>query len=152
MKLHWKDLGSGLALVFAGLLYGYVTLDTLPLGSPLDMGPGSFPIVLCGILIVIGLIVCASSLFGSEASEFGTVPWRAMIMLSLSILLFATFLRQLGMFPAVFASAFLASGAEPGFKPLPSALLALCLAVLCSLIFVTGIGLPIPYFGSLFRG
>jgi putative tricarboxylic transport membrane protein len=152
MTLNWKELASGFVLIFAGLLYGYVTLDTLPVGSPLNLGPGGFPVVLCGALVVIGLVICARSLFKSEDAEFGVVPWRAIVMLSASILLFGTFLRQLGLFPSVFASAFLASAAERRFKPLPSALIALCLAVLCSLIFIKGIGLPIPFFGSFFSG
>ncbi len=150
MTLNWKDLASGLVLILVGLLYGYVTLETLPLGSVLEMGPGSFPIVLCSLLVAIGTIICASSLFGARESEFGRVPWRAVFMLSISILLFGTFLRQLGMFPSVFASVFIAAAAEPGFRPLPAAVIALGLAVLCSLIFLKGIGLPVPLFGSFF--
>jgi hypothetical protein len=150
MTLNWKELGSGLILILAGLLYGYTTIETLPLGNTLEMGPGGFPIVLCGLLIILGAIICLGSLFRSQDSEFGVVPWRAVVMLSLSVILFGTFLRQLGMFPTVFASAFLATMAEPKFRPLPAAIVAFCLAVSCTLLFVKGIGLPVPVIGSFF--
>ena len=51
-----KDLGAGAFFVFVGLVYGSIAWFGLPIGVALNMGPGYFPIVLSGMLIVLGLI------------------------------------------------------------------------------------------------
>lgn len=48
-----------------------------PVGSALRMGPGYFPLVLSGLLIAIGLLCCARSLFmrGETLEPMGVRPF-----------------------------------------------------------------------------
>src|SRR5262245_22563424 len=103
-----KSLASGGFFIAVGLLYGSIAFQSLPIGEVLNMGPGFFPIVLSGLLVLFGAIIVVRSFFEAQETPFGIVPWRAILMLSLAIVIFASFIRQLGMLPGVFATAFIA--------------------------------------------
>ena len=150
MNVNRKDVAAGGFFVAVGALYGGMALRSLPLGSPLSMGPGYFPMVLCGLLVVLGSATAIRGLFVGGATPFGRIPWRAVIMLSLATIFFAAFLRQLGLFPSILLSTLIASLASSQVK-LPAAIItSVVVAVFCVVVFSYGIKLPIPVFGSWF--
>lgn len=150
MNVNRKDIAAGGFFVAVGALYGGMALRSLPMGSPLSMGPGYFPLVLCGLLIVLGSATAIRGLFIGGGTPFGRVPWRAVVMLSLATIFFAAFLRQLGLFPSIFFSTLIAALASSQVKLLTAILTALLVAVFCIVVFSYGIKLPIPIFGSWF--
>jgi putative tricarboxylic transport membrane protein len=117
------------------------------------MGPGYFPVLLSGTLIVFGIIIAGRGcLTTSAGGGFGAVPWRAIAMISLAIIVFASFLRELGLLPSVALSSFLAALSSRKIG-LPTALAtAASLACFCTVIFGFLLKLSIPILGSWFGG
>jgi hypothetical protein len=159
MKLDRKDLGAGASFVAIGLLYGGIALfgglgnPRLPMGQALSMGPGYFPIVLSSFLIIIGAILVGRSFFtGRETQFFNVIAWRAIFMVSLGIIIFGTFVRELGLVLAIFVTTFLAALGSRHVKPIYAAMVSVGIAVFCALIFGYLVRLPIPLLGTWFTG
>src|SRR5690349_8903814 len=100
MLVNTKDLLAGLLFIAIGALFGISALG-LPLGTAFRMGPGYFPAVLCGLLILIGAILAIRS-FGREGTPLGGVPWRALLLILPAAVIFGYGVRGLGLVPAVF--------------------------------------------------
>jgi hypothetical protein len=60
--------------------------------------------------------------------------------------------RSLGLFPTVLLTTFLTCLGDGKVTLVKAAVLGFAMAVLCTLIFSFGVGLPIPIFGSWLRG
>ena len=146
-----NDFAAGLVFIAVGVFYGLMSTD-LQLGNALDMGPGYFPFVLCGILVLLGSAILVRSLVIADDSPFGSVPWRALVTIPLAIIVFGAGLTYLGLFAAVFITAFTASLASARTRMPLAVVVSLSLAVLCTLVFVYGVGLHIPVLGSWFTG
>lgn len=149
MTLNRKDLICGLVFIVIGLLFAYGGKD-LPLGTAFRMGPGYFPMVLCGLLILLGLIIAVRS-FGQIDSPLGGVPWRALLLILPATVIFGYGVRGLGLVPAVFLVGFSSAFASRQTGPIFAFFLAVILTVFCAAVFVWGLGLPIPLFGSWVR-
>ena len=54
MRIDAKSVASGILFILMGLAYFWMAWSKLPIGSAMDMGPGYFPIVLSGGLVVFG--------------------------------------------------------------------------------------------------
>lgn len=150
MAINTKDISAGAFFAAVGLLYGGITLAALPIGQAVEMGPGYFPIVLSGLLVVLGIAIALRGFFHGAASPFGVVPWRALFMLMLAIMVFATFLEELGLFPAVFLTAAIASMATRGGKLSRTVMVGAGISAFCTAIFGFGLDLQVPVFGSWF--
>jgi hypothetical protein len=153
MQANMKDLGAGAFFVFVGLVYGSIAWFGLPIGVALNMGPGDFPIVLSGMLIVLGLWIAGRGFVDTQGREpFGAVPWRGVILLSLATIIFAAFVEKLGLLPGVFATTFVATLANRKVNLVRAALTSLCIAIFCTAVFAYGIRLPIPVIGEWLGG
>lgn len=149
MTANRKDILCGLVFILIGLVFIYQGRE-LDLGTATRMGPGYFPLVLCGLLILIGLIIAARA-FRRPDEPFGAIPWRAMILIVSATVFFGYSVRGVGLIPAVFVVAFAAAFSSNRMK-LPLALaLSTGLAVFCAGVFVWGLGLPIQLFGPWVR-
>jgi hypothetical protein len=151
MDVNRKDLATGAIFIAFAMAYGYMSLTTMPVGSAVQMGPGFFPAMLAGCLGVIGLGVIIRAFFVASEHPFGIMPWRAVILLSLATIVFAAFVDDLGMLPGTFVTAFIACLASPKIKLWQAAVISLCIAAFCSLVFTVGLGVPLPILGDLFR-
>jgi hypothetical protein len=153
MKLHdaRKDLLAGAIFIGFGLAFALTAL-TYEVGSPLRMGPGFFPLVLGGILVVLGSLIAITGLVAGDGSEIGTVPWRALALLLAAVLLFGFTVRPLGLVPALFLSVLLAAFAGRGVRPGPAVLIAASLTALSVLIFVVVLQLRLSLVGPLLGG
>ena len=150
MTMNRKDVAAGAIFVAVGLVYGGIAWKSLPIGRALQMGPGYFPMLLSGLLIVLGSATLIRGLSTPGNSRFGVVPWRALVMLSLATVIFATFLRELGLFLAVVASTMVAQLSSPQIKVTTAAVVSVVIAAFCVGIFSYGINLSIPILGSWF--
>jgi Tripartite tricarboxylate transporter TctB family len=149
MTANRKDLICGLVFIVIGLLF-LVGGKDLDIGTATRMGPGYFPLVLCGILILLGVIIAAKS-FGRPDVDFGVVPWRALLLILPATVLFGMTLRNIGLMPAVFMVA-LASSFSSSKMTVPLAIaLSVGLAIFCAAVFKWGLGLPIELFGPWVR-
>jgi len=151
-SVHVKDLLSGGFFCGVAILYGSIALRDLPVGQVFNMGPGFFPLVLCGLLMLIGGALVLRSLFAQQSEAFEPVPWRAIALVSLGIMVFALLLDPLGLLLAVFFATLVASFAARKARLLPSILAAAAIAVFCVGVFVLGAQMQAPVFGSVFGG
>jgi hypothetical protein len=141
-----KDLGAGAIFVAAGSYFALEAM-TYDIGTPLRMGPGFMPVLLGGILVLLGLGVAFAGLRKPDAVAPEPFPWRAIVLILGTIIFFGATLRGLGFIPVVFLSALATAFASRSTGPLFAIVLAVGLTVLCTLIFVVGLGLIVPWFG-----
>ena len=153
MKLHdaRKDLLAGAVFVGFGLAFA-VTATTYDIGSALRMGPGFFPLVLGGILVVLGALIAVQGYVAANGDEIGTIPWRAVVLLLAAILFFGFTVRDLGLVPALFVAVLLAAFAGRGVRPLPAVLIAATLTALSVGIFVYALQLRLSLLGPWLGG
>ena len=144
--LRNPDILSGLMLVGVGAIGMYIARD-YPFGSALRMGPGYFPTVLGGLLVVFG-IYCL--IMGLKRQDRITRTWsvRALIILPLTTLVYGILMEKAGFVPAVIALSILAGTASPEFHWKEQVVLAIGLTAGCVGLFIYGIGLPYPLFAG----
>lgn len=153
MTINRKDLGAGLSFLTMAIVYGWIALRDLPVGTTLSMGPGYFPMVLCGIIGLIGAILTIRAVWSADSVSLpGHFAWRPVIAISVAVIIFGTFLRELGLFLAVFATAYLCSQASRQVTRVRALGLAFVLAVICTGVFAYGVRLPLPVVGTWFKG
>lgn len=143
-----RDFLSGLLFTFFGLVALVVASD-YPMGTLRRMGPGYFPIVLGGLLTLLGLAITVRSLRLEPPSraEHRAEPgagfvWRPLLVVLLALAVFALALPYIGLALAVVALVLISAFAEPGFRLRAAVPLALILAAMAVGVFVYGIGLP----------
>ncbi len=137
-----KDFWAGMMLIVLGAAAMFISRD-YRFGSALRMGPGFFPTILSGVLIVFGVCIMAVGLKSGEKIR-GRVSPRALIMLPLSLALFGVLMEKAGFMPALGVLVFLSAASGREFKFVEVSLLTLLLTVASVALFIWGLGLPYP--------
>lgn len=137
-----RDFWAGAMLIVIGAAAMFVSQD-YRFGSALRMGPGFFPTILSGILIVFGVCIMAVGLRSGEKIE-GFVSLRVLLMLPLALVLFGVLMDQAGFVPALVALVFMSAAAGKEFKWGEVLLLTVALTLASTALFVWGLGLPYP--------
>jgi hypothetical protein len=141
MRVNRKDVAAG--AIFAGIGIGYAMSSLeFELGTPLRMGPGAFPFLLSGLLVVLGVAIAARGV-SMPASSFGVVPWRGLVCVLIAPVLFALTARGLGLVPSIALLVVISSLGNRRVELRFAAALALALGVFCWLIFSVGLGIPL---------
>lgn len=141
-----KDFLSGLMFMAIGALGLYMALD-YPMGSALRMGPGYFPNVLSGLLMLAGIYCLIHGLLKSEEMKIqGNWSVRALIILPTSAIVFGLLMEHTGLIPALIALIFVSAYAGPEFRFKEVLMLAIGLTIVCTGLFIYGLGLPYPLF------
>jgi hypothetical protein len=138
-----QDFWAGLLLVGAGAASLLIARE-YPFGTVLRMGPGFFPRVLGGILVLFGLHVMVRGLRGGGEEIAGGWSPRALILLPLSMVLFGLLVERAGFLPALAALIFGSAAAGREFRFVEVLLLTVALTTLSVAVFVWALGLPYP--------
>jgi hypothetical protein len=146
LSIDWTEAAAGLVFVGFGLFFGVGALG-LDLGTAVRMGPGYFPLVLAGILILLGLAIVIHALRPEDPSEFGTLAWRGLLFILPAPIFFGLTVRGLGFVPAIFVTTLIAALASLRMKPLWALVLALAVTGFSTLVFSYALGLPFRRFG-----
>jgi hypothetical protein len=146
-RRSFADILAGAIFIAIGLAFVLGSLG-YELGTPLRMGPGYFPLVTGGVLAVLGLIILVKGLVAGEVIEFGRIPWRSVIMIVAAIVFFGLTVRGLGFVPSVAVTALLTALASYRIRLVTAVAVAAGLTVLSVLIFIVGLQLRLPLFGS----
>ena len=141
-----KDLVSGGIFVAAGAYFALEALN-YEVGTAFRMGPGFMPLFLGSVLAALGLGVAASGWKKPDAEKPLSPPWRGMALIVGVIIFFAATIRGLGFVPVVLIGSFAAAMASRLNSPVFAALVAITLTVMCTLIFVIGLGMSVPLVG-----
>jgi hypothetical protein len=144
-KLDATDALAGLLFIGFGLFFGVQSMG-LDLGTAFKMGPGYFPLVLAGILILLGAAILASA-FNKAGTDIGTYAWRGMTFILPAPVFFGLTVQGLGFVPSIFLTSVIAAMASLKMKLWAALLLALAVTVFSTLVFSYGLGLPFRRFG-----
>lgn len=148
-RISIADAGAGVVFIAAGLAFGTAALG-YQLGTAFRMGPGYFPLVLAGTLVVLGAAVLVKAIVASGETDGGIgtlVPLRGFVLVLGALVLFGVGIRGLGFAPAVFLTVILAALASRRTTLVRAAVLAAGITVFCILVFIVGLGVPLPLVG-----
>ncbi len=137
-----KDFWAGIMFIGTGAAAIFIARD-YPFGSTMRMGPGYFPSMLGGILVLFGIYVMVIGLLRNEKIQ-GRWSLRALIVLPLSLVLFGVLMKHAGFMPALAVLIFGSAAAGREFKFVEVLLLTVVLAGLSVAVFIWGLGLPYP--------
>jgi hypothetical protein len=116
-------------------------------GSFTNMGPGGFPLILGTLLAVLGLATIVVGLSTGD-TPIATIGGKALILIPLSIAVFAATLERLGLIPAIALSVAIAGLANPIVRFREIAVLCVALVVFGAAVFVYGLALPLALFAQ----
>jgi putative tricarboxylic transport membrane protein len=149
MSAIGKDVLAGLVLLVIAGLHA-VQAIRLDMGTAFEMGPGAFPLLVSGLVGLIGVAVLVGGLRRREGIG-GGFAWWPLLMVTLAVAAFAASVRPLGFVPAVALATLLSSLAQRPIRWGRSAVVALAVTLACWLVFLVGIRLSLPAFGPLLR-
>jgi hypothetical protein len=142
-----KDILSGLIFVGFGAAFGYAA-SGYELGTAFRMGPGYFPLILGGVLALLGVAIIVKGVTAAAAdTEIGSVPWRASFLIIAALVYFGATIRGLGLVLAIFGAGLLAALASRQNGPVAALVIAVALTIACVAIFHYGLGVAVPLFG-----
>lgn len=137
-----SDLGAGILLVVIPLAF-LIAGRNLEHGTLVAMGPGHFPRYVAGLALLIGVVLIGKSIV-VENTALPKIVFRPLACVLASVAFFGFTIDVLGLPLTTIFTIVLASLAAPGLKWRRTAMLAVGMAALVSLVFVKGLGLPIP--------
>jgi hypothetical protein len=144
--LENKDFWAGAFLIAIGATAIFIARN-YAFGTALRMGPGYFPVVLGGLLILFGIFILAMGLRRSEKIS-GAWSIRGLIILPLSLLLFGVLIDRAGFVPALLVLIFGSATASTEFRFVEVLLFSVFMTALSVIVFVWGLGLPYPLFAD----
>lgn len=143
---------------WAGLLYLALGLGVVvwgrqyAMGSSARMGPGYFPTVLGAVLALLGAVSVGRSLVRT-GEPIVAWAWRPAALVLGGTVVFGLLLDVAGLLIALPAMIVTGAMASRHTRLDGVSVLALIgIVVFCALVFVTGLGLPMPLVGSWLRG
>jgi hypothetical protein len=142
IDLRNKDFWAGTLLIAIGATAFFIARG-YPFGGTTRMGPGYFPSMLGGILVLFGSYVTANGLRKGEKIAVHC-SLRALIVLSVSLVAFGVLMTHMGFLPAMAVLIFGSASAGREFKFVEVLRLTLILTGLSVAVFIWGLGLPYP--------
>jgi putative tricarboxylic transport membrane protein len=137
-----RDFLAGAVFVAIGIAAMLVARG-YPFGNAMRMGPGYFPTVLGGILVVLGAWVMARGLRSREkvAGEWG---WRPLAFIALAFVVFGLLLPRLGLLPALAAAVLVSAFGGPEFRAKEALVLAALMSAVTAFVLLVVLRMPYP--------
>jgi len=143
-----KDFWTGLIYIFVGSAALIISRD-YDMGTAVKMGPAYFPTILSVLLMIIGIISVLRS-FLKSGSPIGVIAWKGLVMIVASTFLFGMIVRGAGLIIALPLLVIVSASASARFSWKSSLAEAVGITVFCIVIFLKGLGVPLPILGSWF--
>ena len=127
---------------------GFIISREYSFGSGARMGPGYFPTIVSFLLVALGIVAIARS-FIVQGQRVRPFAWKPMILVIGSSVAFALLLNSAGLIVALTATVLISAAASERFHLEWRPMLGLVgLVAACSLVFVKGLGVPMPLIGT----
>jgi hypothetical protein len=143
---------------WAGLMYLAIALAVVWIGQGYQqgtsarMGPGYFPTVLAIILGLLGAISVFRA-FLRPGEPIGAFAWRPLLIILGAIVLFAALLPRAGVVVALIALIAVGATASRLSRLDVKTMVSMAgLIAFCVIVFVKGLGVPMPMLGTWFGG
>lgn len=143
-----SDFWAGIIYIAFGVT-ALVAARDYGMGSATRMGPGYFPTMLAWLLTGIGAVSTLRGLRG-QGEPVSSLSMRGILFIAVPIVLFASLLQSAGLLIALPLLIITSAYASAHFNWLRTLLLAAGLTLFCSLVFIKGLGIPMPLLGSWF--
>jgi Tripartite tricarboxylate transporter TctB family len=141
-----KDFWTGVLYVAFGVAAIWIGRN-YSFGTAGRMGPGYFPNVLGGLLLIIGGVALVRS-FIEPGEGIGAIAWKPLFLVLLATFLFGVLINTAGLLVALPALVLVSAAASQKFRFEWGASAGLVgLLAFCSLVFVKGLGVPMPLVG-----
>jgi hypothetical protein len=145
-RLDVKDAATGIGLILVAAWFATTALRRLALGTPSNMGPGFFPLMVAAGLAAMGLLLIVGAFRRpTEPTEFTSL--RGTICILAAPLVFAFGVAPLGFVPAIAATTFVASWGSRLMTLRFTLALTVALTGLSTLLFVKLLRMPVALFG-----
>jgi putative tricarboxylic transport membrane protein len=142
-----KDFWSGIMfLAFAAV--ALLTARGYAMGTAGHMGPGYFPMLLGGLLGLLGVALVARSLV-IEGEGVDVIHVRPIAVMAIAVCLFGLAMERLGLVAALIVAVVVSALASRESRAVETIALAFALAVFSVLLFVYALRLPLPIWPSL---
>src|SRR5262245_43950447 len=148
MKRNPKDFWTGLIYIVFGSAAMVIARD-YGMGTAVKMGPAYFPTILGGLLVGIGVISAIRS-FVIPGAPIGAFAFKGLILVSISVLLFGFVVRSAGLAVAIPLLVIISAWASSLFHWRATLTVAAGLTIFCVLVFIKGLGIPLPIIGPWF--
>lgn len=139
-----KDVWSGVMFIAIGALGLWIGRD-YPMGSPVRLGTGVFPRLLCWGLIVIGAIVLVQG-FIVKGEPVGKWAWRPIILVSIAATLFALLIEPAGLVVSMVVLMGIGALAGDDHTIKEWSIFSAIMVVISVAMFIWGLGMPIKVF------
>ena len=145
-----KDFWTGLIYIFFGSSAMLIARE-YGMGTAIKMGPAYFPTVLGGLLAAIGAISVMRS-FIVPGAPIGRFAFKGLTLVTLSALVFGFIVRSAGLALALPLLVMIGALASSQFRLASTLIMAAGLTIFCILVFIEGLGIPLPIIGPWFGG
>jgi Tripartite tricarboxylate transporter TctB family len=143
---EYKDFTTGLLYAIFGSATA-LGASSYDMGSARAMGPGYFPLLAGVVLAMLGVAVLAGSLSNKGVvSRLEGWNLRKILLILVSLVLFAATLEPLGLVVALPLLVVLSSTAHPEFSWRGAVLLSAFLLPFVWAVFVYFLSMPLPFF------
>jgi len=143
-----KDFWTGIIYIFFGAGALIIARD-YPMGTALKMGPAYFPGILSVLLVLIGIISLVRSAI-KPGTPIGNYAFKGMFLVITATLLFGFIVRGGGLIIALPVLVIVSAYASIRFRWPTAIAMAAGLTFFCILIFLKGLGIPLPMLGTWF--
>jgi hypothetical protein len=137
-----KDVLAGALFIGLALCSAWLAHD-LEIGTPTNMGPGFFPLIVNGLLAAMGLIIIAGA-WRCRAKHDLAMAWRPLFVIVGAPVLFALLIQNTGMAIGLGVSVWLSTLAGRRWQFGSSLVLSAAVTLFCWFIFVRCLGVSIP--------
>jgi hypothetical protein len=138
-----KDFWAGVMFAGIGAFFVAWSLANYALGSAVRMGPGYFPVLLGGLLVLLGAGILLKSL-ALDGPKVAAFHFRPLLLVALAVVAYGYLMKPGGLVVATAAAVFIGALAGNEFKWKEVLAVAAVLVVFSWLVFVKGLTLPFP--------
>ncbi|MEO6269030.1 MAG: tripartite tricarboxylate transporter TctB family protein [Lautropia sp.] len=139
-----KDFWSAVMFVVFGALFMAWSTD-YQFGTTQRMGPGYFPTVLGGMLVVLGILVGLPAIkAGAPETHVEKTGWRGLLVILGAVILYAILLPRLGFVVALVVLIIMSAMASEEFAWKAALASCVILGFFSYLVFVKGLELQFP--------
>lgn len=144
MRIANKDFIGGVSVAVIGLVFLAGAMK-MRIGDAIEMGPGYFPMLASGFVVVLGIVIAGMGLIRAGV-RLDRPEWRPVLASLGSILAFGVLLEQIGLLPAIAIGIVVGAMGDPDSRTRQTWILAIATALLGWLIFRVALGLQMPGF------
>jgi hypothetical protein len=146
-----RDFWAGAIYLMLAIVLIWIGRD-YPLGTSARMGPGYFPTVLGAVLAIFGAVSIVRS-FIRPGEPISAFAWRPLIFVLGSTVLFGLLLQRAGVLVALTCVIVVSALASRNSRLDVTSVAALIgLVAFCVIVFVKGLGVPMPLIGPWLGG